>query len=653
MNTPARLLAELRHRLAVLGRTRLRLALLSAALVATALTVLTSLPAHAEPDPSAPPSPSAPETPGGAGGAEAPTEEEMKQIEQLLKEQGERLGKSAQKEALAQQQEQVRKLLPNEGGVLGAFNVTDANNLPISAYSVKSDTGGMLDWSLGLQNLITEILFMITKWLIGFSCWLIAWSLSFGLAHLLLSPALAVAQSLHTRVIVQMGLPSLALAACALLCVARIFFGDRARGWGDAALSLLIAGLTTTLLASPPQTLLGEDTGALAAARGLSLEIADVILDSDPTAPWATNDVTTEATDFTLSRPLTDALTDSFIVRPAMLLQYGQVFKGACADSYSETRLAQIAFDRALDKRVDQLSRFNHLADYIVPGPQGAGSAVLDWASNKAARWAVNHYGGPPMKGFEKECVKGNVSSAKKASLDKLGGAFFLLIAAIIITVLVTGLAAGFLTAQVRLAWDAIRAEPALIAGTIPGGGRSILWDWLASVLRNLAQMIQSVVALAVSILIIRTVLDPAQTEWGNELTLRFIAVDVVCIAMVKKRKQIAARSRQLGNNFRAKMNAGRIGGSHGSIFTPPAEQAAQNPRIARTAVRGVVRGTLATTALVQGNPLAALGYAMPQSVGATALMSRMQQGARRGRNRPAARPAGRRPGPNTPPRGP
>lgn len=635
-----------RIRLRALGGARLRIAVLFAALAATTLTLLTSLPAHAEPSPT----PSAPASTPSLGGTSTPTPEEMEEIQKFLEEQTEKLSKSVQASLLESQADDLRKQLPDEGGILGVFNVTDANNLPISVYTVKSDTGSLMRWDLGVMNLITEVFYMVTKWMVAFCCWLIAWALSFGLAKLLLSPALAIANALHSRVIMEMGLPSLFLAMCALICTARIFFGDRARGWGDAALSLVLAALTTTLLASTPQMLLGEDDGAIAVTRGLALEVADVILDANPATPWANNDVTTPATSFTLSRPLTDALTDAFIVRPAMLLQYGQIFDGACANEYAEKRLEQLAYDRAIDKIAYRATRINRLVDFT---PDDVLTSGLSWQETLAVKWAANHFGGVPMEEFEEKCVKGDVNASKKASLDKLGGAFFLLIAAIIVTVLIVGLAGNFLTAQCRIAWDAIRGEPALIAGTIPGIGRAFLWDWLASVLRSLGQMLIAVASLAVFIIIIQTVLDPVQTEWGRELTLRFLGVDVVCIAAVKKRKALQARSQQIANNLKAKLSGGRIGGTNSSIFTPAATPVSKSPHLGRKAARFLVRGTLATAALASGNPLAAIGYAMPQSIGATALMSRLSRGRRspaRARQRPA-RPAGRptQPG-STPP---
>ncbi|MDQ0847634.1 hypothetical protein [Streptomyces sp. V1I6] len=635
-------LLNFRLQLRALGSARLRLALLFATVVATTLTLLTSLPAHAEPTPA----PSAPTAPG----QRTPTPEEVAELEQLLKEHGERLSKAGQAAMLEAEKERLRKLLPDEGGVLGVFSVTDANGLPISVYTVKSDTGGMLEWDLGIQNLLTELCFMITKWVIAFCCWLIAWALSFGLAKLLLVPVLSVANSLHTRVILEMGLPTLFLAVCALICVARIFFGDKARGWGDAALSILLAALTVTLLASPPQALLGEKTGAIAVTRGLALEVADVILDANPATPEKNDGVTTPATSTTLSRPLTDALTDAFIVKPAMLLQYGRVFEDECATEYADTRLEQLAFDRAVHSRTNKVKKYSAYADYLspsawagLPGPSDAFNAGLDIST----RWAVDHFGDPPMERFEEQCVPGDVDAAKKTSLDKLGGGIFLLLAAFIVTILISALAGNFLVAQCGIAWDAVRGEPALIAGTIPGAGRAFLWDWAASVLHRLGQMLVSVIGLAVLILIIQAVLNPMQDDSGIELTLRFLVVDIVCIGAIKKRKKLAARSKQVAANFRAKMAGARIGGTHGSIFTPPATATVpKNRHIGRKVARGAVRTALVGVSLAQGNPLGALAYSMPQTVGATALASRLNAGqhGRPHRARPAGRP-GPRPG--------
>ncbi|MFE6713947.1 hypothetical protein [Streptomyces sp. NPDC057695] len=635
MRTPHAPFTHLR----LLGTTRLRLALLVAALAATAFTMLTSVPAFAEPSPSAPPAPTstpstAPLVPPTAG-TRTPTAEELAEIEKIIADLNKRFSQSMQEAFLKAEEERLRQLLPDEGGVLAVFNVTDERNLPISAYTVKSDTGGLMDWDLGIQNLITELCFMITKWVIAFCCWLIVWALGFGLAKLLLAPVLSVADSLHAQVILQMGLPSLFLSVCALIAVVRIFFGDRAKGWGDAALSLLIAGLTATLLSSPPQVLLGEQDGAVAVARGLALEVADIILDANPGPKEKAPDEEDSASSRALSRPLSDALTDAFIVKPAMLLQYGRVFEGECARKYSDTKITQLAYERATNQQVERFKKVNSYRAYIDP----SGAQLAEWTLPLAKQWALDHFGNPPMEGFERDCVKGDVQAAKRASMDKVGGALFLLVAALIVTVLITALAGSFLVAQCRIAWDAVRAEPALVAGLVPGAGRGYLWDWAASVMRSLGQLLASIIGLAVLILIVQAVLDPVQQDWGNELTLRFLAVDIVCIGAIKKRKALSVKSKQAAVKWRDKMSSSRIGGTGGSALAPSSTPVAKNQSIGRRVTRGAVRTAMVGVAVASGNPIAALGYATSSSVSTVALMNRIQSGVNRGR-RPA-RPAG------------
>ncbi|MER8236124.1 hypothetical protein [Streptomyces sp. NPDC094049] len=626
--------------LRLLGTTRLRLALLVAALAATAFTLLTSLPALAEPGPSAPPTPTSPPRANPAGptppGMRTPTPEELAQIEKIIADLNKRMSHTMQEAFLKAEEERLRQLLPDEGGILAVFNVTDERNLPISAYTVKSDTGGLTDWDLGIQNLTTELCFMITKWVIAFCCWLIGWALGFGLAKLLLAPVLSVATSLHTQVILQMGLPSLFLSVCALITVIRIFFGDRAKGWGDAALSIMIAALTATLLSSPPQLLLGEQDGAVAVARGLALEVADIILDANPGQKEKAPEEEDSASPRALSRPLTNALTDAFIVKPAMLLQYGRVFEGECAKKYSDTKITQLAYDRAVTQQMELLKKYSSYRAWIDP----TGAQITEWTMPLAKQWALDHFGNPPMEQFEKDCVKGDVQAAKRASMDKVGGAIFLLVAALIVTVLIAVLAGSFLVAQCRIAWDAVRAEPALVAGLLPGAGRGYLWDWAASVLRSLGQLLASIIGLAVLILIIQAVLDPVQQDWGNELTLRFLVVDIVCIGAIKKRKALAVKSKQAATKWRDKMSSGRIGGTNGSALAPSSTPVTKNRSIARKVTRGVVRTAMVGVAMASGNPIAALGYATSSSVSTVALMNRIQSGVN-GRGRRPARPAG------------
>ncbi|MCA1224368.1 hypothetical protein LCE31_39835, partial [Streptomyces sp. 8L] len=327
----------------------------------------------------------------------------------------------------------------------------------------------------------------------------------------------------------------------------------------------------------------------------------------------------TPATSDQLSRPLTDALTDAFIVKPAMLLQYGQLFSGKCATEYSTTKLSQLAYEREISDRTAWVKNIYGLTDYI--SPQGSVSGIYDSEVDMAVQWATDHFGQPPMQKFEKNCVKGDVTAAKKASLDKVGGAVFLLVAAVIVCVLITALAAQFQVAQCRIAWDSVRGEATLIAGTIPGPGRALLWEWASSVFRSLAEVLWSVIALAVFIVFVVALLNPT-TAWGDELTIRFLVIDILCIGAIVKRKKIQTRSREIAGTIRTRMANSPYGGAHGSSFGAPSPQSARRPQAARTTARALVRTAMIGVALASGQPLTAAAYALPSQLGAATLMS-------------------------------
>ncbi|MCX4538564.1 hypothetical protein OHA79_50095 (plasmid) [Streptomyces sp. NBC_00841] len=193
------------------------------------------------------------------------------------------------------------------------------------------------------------------------------------------------------------------------------------------------------------------------------------------------------------------------------------------------------------------------------------------------------------MERFEATCVPGDAYAARKASLDKLGGAIFLLVAAIV-SVLISALTGSFLVAQCRIAWDAIRGKPALIASA----GRAFPVG-LGRIRPSLAGADTYLRHRAGGLHYHRSGRPrPRAGGLGRELTLRFLIGDIVGIGTVKKRKELAARSKQGASNFRAKMSAARVGGTHGSVFTQPAASAVpKNRHIASKTARGLIRGAV------------------------------------------------------------
>ncbi|WP_103889083.1 hypothetical protein [Actinacidiphila yanglinensis] len=529
-------------------------------------------------------------------------------------------GASAQQKA---DTEALQHQLQQQGGVLGMFNTTDRYGVPINVYTINPDEGGWSDWQLKIYGFLIELCFMATKWAIAFSVWLITWALGFGLAQILLAPVLNVAYALHAQVIVTLGLPMLCLTIAGTVCAFHILIGDRSRGVGELALSVLIAGIYTTILVSPTTQLMGSyggNGGLLAAAKGFSLEVTSVIIDAgqDPTGATSSTDTkVTGSSPTALTDPIKNALVDALITKPAELLEYGQSFDGDCAQEYADSKLAQLAYDQRSDDVIHFIQDTDSISD--IPG-LSAVSAVTgpdDWVVDKvvgiAGGWMQDHYGHPPMDSFENDCVRGDVGAAKKASVDKVAGAFFVLLAGVFVAVFVCRLAASFLIAQCRIALESIRGEGVLVVGVMPGGGRSVLWKWCATLLQVFQTLIMSVVMLGVFLVIITTLLGPDLDQQFQEqggLALRFLVLDIVCAGMFVYRKKIAASARRSGANLRSRLEGGRVGGTGRAVFraAPSKEESSRRSGAARAAVMLgalALSGGTSTTLLGGGRTLA------------------------------------------------
>ncbi|WNI34464.1 hypothetical protein [Streptomyces sp. ITFR-6] len=509
--------------------------------------------------------------------------------------------KDAKKEAKKQEKaarsefdkkvEKYKKDRAAQGGVLSAFEVTDRDGNPVSSYRIYADTGDWNDWDLSVEGFLVEMMFLGNKWLVSFACFLISWSLSFSLAGLLLKPALQVSSSLYGGVIVQLGLPTLFLTFTMVVASWHLLFGNRVRGWGEMAAALVISALALGALASPPQLLLSKDTGVVGTVRSLAVETAALVLDKeaiDTSRPTTDNEWEKKATGGSvgaqvrsapsaLARPITDALVDAFVARPAMLLSYGRTFDGTCGKRFRDSRIQQAVFDQMIDEKINgpkeqAKSALKYLPlTFGVPLPD----KVNDWLVGTAVDLTAEQVreqlqASGPIKAFEKACAP-QASALKKASMDKVGGAAFMLLAAFLTCAFIVVLDCGFLFAQVQIAIEAMIAKVALAAGILPGPGRAWLWDRAAAIARALALMLACVVALSVFIVIVNTVLNTPESDLPGGVTVRFIVLDGVCVAAFIYRKKLARSTRGIVARTRDRLGNSPLGGKASpASVTPP-----------------------------------------------------------------------------------
>ncbi|WP_327434788.1 hypothetical protein [Streptomyces sp. NBC_01236] len=514
------------------------------------------------------------------------------------------------------------------GGVLSAFEVTDRDGNPVSSYRIYADTGSWKDWDLKIESFLVDMQFLATKYQVSFACFLIAWSLAFKLAGLLLKPALLVSDALYTNVLVQIGLPGLCLTYAGVVAGWHLMFGRKARGWGEAAAALVISALAVTTLAAPPQMLLSEQHGAVGSARALAVEVAALILDNEEATHTPKTTINDDLDDTVpagdsagaqirskasaLARPITDELVDAFIVRPSMLLSYGQTFDGECAKKFRDSRIQQAVADQWLDDVLDSPE------DAVRENIPWVGDTIGDvmegvtYGTDELVKEKVKSVG--PITTFEKACVKGgNAASLKKASMDKVGGAFFMALAALLACLFITVIDWMFLHAQICIAKEAMIAKCALTIGVLPGPGRSWLWNRATVILRYLGLMVVAVASLAVLIVVIKVIINAPEKDLPGGVTVRFIVIDLVTISAFKYRKQLVRSSEGLALRARSRLGSSVFGGS------APVDLGQQTPKRSlgrKLLVGGMMLGALAASG-------GAYGYAR----GSTALTARLVRG--------------------------
>ncbi|MEU2159101.1 hypothetical protein ABZ532_29530 [Streptomyces sp. NPDC019396] len=465
----------------------------------------------------------------------------------------------------------------------------------------------------------------------SFACFLIAWSLSFKLAGLLLKPALTVSTSVYTHVFVQLGLPALFLTFAGVVAGWHLMFGRKARGWGEAAAALVISALAVTTLAAPPQLLLSEQDGAVGTARALAVEVAALVLDNHkaietpkttindtvndtvPAGSSAGAQVRGNAT--ALARPITDGLVDAFVVRPAMILSYGQTFddetKGAesCAKRFRDSRIAQAVYDDMVDDALnsgsDKLQELPWIGSLI---PDGT-TITPEWMQEKAFEVG-------PAKEFEKDCVKGDAGALKKASMDKVGGAAFMTLAALLVCLFIIVVDGSFLLAQVWIAFEAMLSKVALAVGVLPGPGRAWLWTRATSTLKSLAVMVVAVFSLAVLIVVITAILNSPEKDLPGGLTIRFVVIDLLCIGAFVFRKRLTRATGNLAATARTRLGNSPLGGQAG-----PSDLGNERPR--RSLGRKLLVGGMMLGAMAATGGAAGAGYAR----GSSALAARLARG--------------------------
>ncbi|MFF4344719.1 hypothetical protein ACFY00_32965 [Kitasatospora sp. NPDC001540] len=442
--------------------------------------------------------------------------------------------------------------LQDGSGILAPFNGHDEYGAPLQVYNVNVDTGDWDDFDLKIWGFLTSLFFTIAKWLVGFVCWLVDWALSFGLAKIMVTPVADISQTIRDQVVNRLGLVGLFLTFAALYGGWHILFRQRARGFAEAGISLVVAAAAATVLLSPAQILLGTDgapaaqgsdmllsnDGVVGKSKDLALQVSNLVLSKDPGSSSSSPE--------SVATPITSGLINAFVVAPTELMTYGRIFTGDCAKAYAVYSIVQYNAWNLPSGEVLETRYQNQLHE--------AGNRFKDTCQTKD---------------FD--------PSAQKASADTAFSALFVAVAALICVILITLVSGGFLVAQGWVAFEAIRAPWALTVGILPGGGRAALWRWVSAIIKAVLAVVLSVLFLAIFILMILALL---KSDTGTVLAVKFAAIDLVAVAGLAGHKKIKETARQVAVGINRKLANARVGGSGRSAFAAPGRYAETAPSL-------------------------------------------------------------------------
>ncbi|MET9955989.1 hypothetical protein ABZ135_31215 [Streptomyces sp. NPDC006339] len=488
-----------------------------------------------------------------------------------------------------------------DGGILGPLNVTSSEGVPLDRYELdpmppampadgaldpatnyNASVMPMDDFGAQVRRFLGSGMFALARTITGFACWLIDWAYRFPVIGKLTSPAQKLADAYEQQIISPLGLAGICLAWAFVFGLVLIMRGRVARGAGEILLTLLIAGITATTLVQPA-VLLGYD-GPVQQTQRAALEAATITANSGnptrtssspcdniagpahslclqnqahhrPGAP-ARPDHTKECAAIAgpardvcrsgerpvnaadVSRPITNTLTETLVVQPYMLLQYGHV----------------------IDK--DSPLYAVHLKAVTPPKPAAAKEEcrlikgpAYDFCQANGETWTNR------AEEFKKLGPDGEAVFAymRTNEWDKVIGALLVLIAALILALVVVLLALALITAQFGCVIAAVGTVVVFALALLPGPGRGLLWKWCGYLAGSMLILFAVAVFLPLFGIGARAIL----ADTTSSLIERLVILDGLAATALVMQRRIINGSRQLGRRFSDRMRYAKIGGSH------------------------------------------------------------------------------------------
>lgn len=374
----------------------------------------------------------------------------------------------------------------------------------IGRYDIGCANGGFVgDVGCLTVGTATNLIFSIGKMLVAVAIWLLEAATGFVIEGALTDAATTVADLLDGRVLGPMRLSHLGLVVSALYMGWQFLRGRIGAGAGEFALTLIVFAVLVHITTGPGFG--GAVTAAMRTAGGISAEIVSLAADTDR--------------DGDVSDTVSGALIAGFVRDPYDTISWGQPLEGTrCADARNQA---------------------------LATGPHGF---------DDAPRQLMQAAGCQAQAGFNAEATVGRL----------VGALLYLVVAAAALTLFIV--TAFTLVVAKGLALFLIALLPvALYAGLFPGAGRSLLWHWVAALVRVVALVVVMGVFLALLVTGLNGLLGVAGGLWT-----RFLLVIFFMAVMAVGRRQLLDISARISDSTLQRLEGGQIGGAHGATWIRP-----------------------------------------------------------------------------------
>ncbi|MFH8737589.1 hypothetical protein [Streptomyces sp. NPDC017964] len=523
-----------------------------------------------------------------------------------------------------------------EGGLLSPLELNTSEGVSLKGYELGAQGGSIFSFSTNWQAMILGGLFTVVRVFVGLACWAIEIAYRFPLLKVLTKPAQRLSEIYTETVVDDLGLKSMLLAWAFVFGLVLVVRGKHAKGFSEIALTLVIGALAASVFVTP-NFLLGKD-GPILQTQSAAAEVAQTTVNAhswggkissdDPCATVsgpayqtcydAQDAKTSEAQK--IAKPIQDAVTNSLVVKPFMLLEYGRILDPAnpadrkayqvhlkwVSGGYDTNDGAQetdkddpcrVVIGDARkwcerepgDKGPDTLPELTpggKLIDEVAP--------VLSKDDQEFAAFLKDLKNAGPVG---KKCAQ----YAEQPTWWRVAAVVMVFIAALLICALLLSAAMVLVGITAVCAGAAASGGVCFVWGMLPGPSRSAVWKWLALFGISMA----SILAIATFIPAVGITIDVILTDGPDLLAERLLLIDVVALVGLAFHRRLLMVITSFSQRLTLRMRYAKIGGSHmagdSQLGAALAMSGVGGSYYTAGSLRGHGRTGLSTSGLLQG----------------------------------------------------